>query len=483
MVGAKGYDRNISMDNKSLRAKLVAPIAVDNPVGERVLDDPVFDFVESQMMKVGSLSYAEVRWQDVEISIISLMENKTKDIKLLAHLLRCFHHANTVEKFNLSIWVLVDFMQEYWEICFPAPGKSGLLPRRKFFSQILHRLDGALEKLINSYQPRTKQQNEDLANCKVAWIEITEKLSLKSDDFEALISKLDRWLSSEQPQGLPVLSCLPNATEDAASEVEHREKQSIDFDSGTEKSSKDSLKKVADYLMEFEFGHALSLRVRRFAVWSSIESPPDGNHKGETLLTPLPKERIVEYAEQFRRNPDMVLWRDVEQSLLVNPYWFDGQHLSAQIVMKQGKADWAEAILEETQRFLARLPELTMMSFKGGVPFVGEETQSWLQSTESNKTPILVNSWSEKRDEALSMANVAGLTAALTMLNECLATAKEPRDIFYWRMLIADLLADNELEAMAYEHYHSLYHSLLDVNVQDWEPSLANQLKQIVVTK
>ncbi|MBD1557017.1 type VI secretion system protein TssA [Vibrio sp. S9_S30] len=475
-------DDNFVQD-KAIRAKISAPISEESPVGERIIDDPVFDFVESQMMKVGSLSHGDVRWEEVETGILSLMENKTKDLKLLTHLLQCFHHSNSVSRFNLSIQVTVDFMATYWETCFPAPGARGLLPRRKFFSQILQRFDAALDKLVKGSIPVTEAQSESIAKAKIAWSHTAQSLSLDDENFMAFIRKLERWLESNKLQDLPS-SSSQSAQQDTATEAgSSTSPRAVSIDTGSDKATKESLQKVADFLTEFEYGHALSIRVRRFAVWSTISTPPDANHKGETQLRPMVGERVNDYLEQLQRNPDLALWRKVEQSLTIAPYWFDGQYLSAQIALKLGQPTWAAAILEESQHFLARIPELATMSFKGGVPFINDDTKSWLRSNERVQSSSSVNSWDEKREEAFVMAKEAGLSVAMAMLNEGLASAKEPRDIFYWRLLTADLLANNGLEAMAHQHYQSLYQTVIKSKVEDWEPSLINQLQQFVVTE
>ncbi|CCO47699.1 putative Type VI secretion system-associated protein, VCA0119 [Vibrio nigripulchritudo SOn1] len=479
-------EQPVSMDDKAIREKLRAPISEDSPVGERVVDDPVFDFVESQMMKVGSLSHAEVRWAEVETGIISLFEQKTKDLKLMTHLLQCFHHSNTVDRFCLSIQVMTDFMETYWETCYPAPGARGVLPRRKFYSQIIQRFDTALEKLVKGTLPVTEQQSEAIGKAKIAWSDTAEKLSLDNDNFIAFIRKLERWLESNKLQDLPSSAPVSSAKSNSVSQSSGNSAvtpRAVEVDTGNEKAMKASLQKVADFLSEFEYGHALSVRVRRFSVWSSITTPPDGDHKGETQLRAMVGERVSEYYEQLQRNPDLALWRKVEQSLTIAPYWFDGQHLSAQIAAKIGQQSWADAILEETQNFLARIPELSGMSFKGGVPFIGEDTRSWLKSNERVQTTSTVNSWDDKRQEAFVMAKEAGLSVAMAMLNDGLSAAKEPRDVFYWRLLTADLLANNGLEAMAHQHYQSLYQSAIETKVEDWEPSLINQLQQFVVTE
>ncbi len=105
---------------------------VDNPVGERLRDDPQLNFVDSQMMKVGSLSHGEVQWEEVENSVISLLSTKTKDIKLLTVLMQCLQHKATPERFTLSIGVLVDFISHFWFECQPIPGERGAVHRKSF---------------------------------------------------------------------------------------------------------------------------------------------------------------------------------------------------------------------------------------------------------------------------------------------------------------------------------------------------------------
>ncbi|MEF1221169.1 type VI secretion system ImpA family N-terminal domain-containing protein, partial [Photobacterium damselae] len=92
------------------REQLVNQIEGDDAVGLRIIDDPLLDFIDSQMMKVGSLSHADVQWNEVESCVVNLLSNKTKDIKLLTVLLQCLQHQPTPERFTLSIAVLVDFM-------------------------------------------------------------------------------------------------------------------------------------------------------------------------------------------------------------------------------------------------------------------------------------------------------------------------------------------------------------------------------------
>lgn len=71
------------MEMTEYRQCVAKPISSSNPVGERLVDHPLFDFIEDQMMKVGSLSHASVQWDEVEHSTLKLLGEQSKDIKLL----------------------------------------------------------------------------------------------------------------------------------------------------------------------------------------------------------------------------------------------------------------------------------------------------------------------------------------------------------------------------------------------------------------
>ncbi len=109
------------------------------------------------MMKVGSLSHSEVQWHEVESAALKLLETKSKDLKLLTYLLQCLQHQCSLERFSCSLALLERFMASFWETCHPAPGPRGVLPRRKFFAQIVQRTLKAAEGLDTDFcDPDTK---------------------------------------------------------------------------------------------------------------------------------------------------------------------------------------------------------------------------------------------------------------------------------------------------------------------------------------
>ncbi|MDF5149428.1 type VI secretion system domain-containing protein, partial [Vibrio parahaemolyticus] len=77
-----------------------------------------------------------------------------------------------------------------------------------------------------------------------------------------------------------------------------------------------------------------------------------------------------------------------------------------------------------------------------------------------------------------TLAKEGDVTLALTHLNEGLTQATEPRDRAYWRLLIADVLQAEQLNAMAQQQYQTLYTQISTMSVSEWEPSLMAQLER-----
>ncbi len=464
------------MELTQYRTSIVKPIAVESPVGERLLDEPLFDFVEDQMMKVGSLSHASVQWQEVEHSAITLLNEKSKDIKLLVYLIQCLHNQLTPSRFITSFGVMSDFIEHYWNNCFPAPGKRGNLPRRKFFSQMCQRFSIAVDKF--DFASLDSQDREELQAVVEGWQKTIEANELSSDVADSVALTITNQLKRTQEREKLQQTAAPISTDSATTQASAAPVSSLSVDNSSDKAAKQTLLKVAEYLADQESGSALAIRVRRHALWGAITALPDHDHNGKTLLRGMQMERVKEYQNQLHQ-PDLALWRKVEQSLTIAPYWFEGQLISHDIAKALGQESWCQAIREETQSFIQRYPSVVELKFKDGSPLLTDLVRDWLASGEVASTGGSVSgNWSEQREQAFSLAKEGGIAVAMSMLNDGLVAATEPRDRFYWRLLSADLLKHNHLDAMATEQYQTLKQEIMQTNVTEWEPSLIEQLER-----
>ncbi|MBD0785058.1 type VI secretion system protein TssA [Vibrio sp. Y2-5] len=462
------------MDITQYRASIVRPICTASPTGERLLDEPLFDFIEDQMMKVGSLSHAAVQWQEVEHSVVTLLNEKSKDIKLLVYLLQCLHHQLTPKRLITSFGVMSDFIAHYWQDSFPAPGKRGNLPRRKFFSQICQRFALAVNKF--DFSVLDSQDRDELQQVVQEWQAVIEANELLSDVAESVAMTTFSQLKKAQEREKVAQAADQKPAKSASTSPSPA--SSLAIDNSSDKAAKQTLLKVAEYLSEQESSGALAIRVRRHALWGAIATLPDHDHLGQTLLRGMQIERVKEYQDQMH-SPDLALWRRVEHSLTISPYWFEGQLMSHDIAKALGQDGWCKAIIEENQSFIERFPTVLDLKFKGGSPFVTDAVREWLTAYQSfDATASNSGCWQDQREEAFTLAKEGGIAVAMSMLNDGLVAATEPRDRFYWRLLSADLLKHNHLDAMAKEQYQTLKQEIIQTSVTEWEPSLIEQLER-----
>ncbi len=466
------------MNIQDYRNIIISPISSESCVGERLLDDPLYDYIDEQMMKVGSLSHSSIHWSEVENSILTLFREKTKDIKLLISLVQCLHHQVNAERLILSFFVFADYLSEFWLDGFPFPGERGKLPRRKFFTLLVQRFDLLIEKY--DFSTLSLSDLEDLSIAIETWSQAVDKHELRLASVEALLAKVtikiknlkERQTIQSHHQIQTTGDCFQRHEEIS---VAPSPASSLDFDGSSAKTIKQTLIKVSEFLSEQEYGALLAIRTRRYALWSNIDFLPDHNAEGETQLRGVSPERLKEYSDSMC-SPDLVLWRKVENSLNLAPYWIDGQYMSAQIARAIGMDAWEIAILDETKQFISRLPKIMDLKFKDGMPFVSEETKKWID-THAKPQGQSVHDWQIAHEKIKQTAKEAGMSVAISMVNDGLNRAVEPRDKVYWQWLLAELLESNQLVAVANEQYRTLYEQILPMKMSDWEPSFIEKIK------
>lgn len=483
------------VDIARIRELVSQPISEDNPVGISVADDSLYDFIEEQMMKVGSLSHGTVQWKKVEEAAITLLSEQTKDLKLLISLLQCFHHRNTSVSLTVSLFVLGDFVHKYWETCYPYAGKKGDLPRRKFFNQIVQRVELAVEKL--DFNQCSADQLNELHEMTLYWDDIAEKIEFDLSATDAAIAKIRR-LAREAAQRLELnKKSEAKKTTNAERTAPSSKSQSISINTDSDKTTKQALLDMANFLEEEGDAIELVVRMRRYAVWSGIDSLPE--HKNnKSLVNAPPKDRTSEYWSLLD-NADVDLWKRVETTLSMAPFWFGGQYLSYQIAQKLGYTSSAQAILQETQRFLKRWPELYDFTFRSGEPLFSDECKEWLETSrlvgnnnvessnvESNNVDsghVQSDDWASYKKQAIDLVKTDGLEVGLSMVNTAINNTKDLRSHAHWKLISAELLQEKGLHTLALEQLQSLHAQIESMTVSEWEPSILKRIEKYIQVK
>lgn len=464
-------------------APILAPLPGDGQagVGRPVEDSADYAWLDEEMMKVGSLQHGEVDWVSAETRAVRLLSEVGKDLKVLGHLLHCLQRDGNGVRFALSLRLLAGSLGQWWCDAYPFAGGCGAKWRPRLFQQFTQRavaLAAALD---------FKGADDEYRACRTSLnslVALAKSQVLPDAELDELRRAFEAARPDESPGSNSALSAPTPPAAQGAVEVgvgADPQMPKISLEAGNERGNRQALLKMADFLNEQAPGDALGYRLRRHAIWHAIQALPATRDGVRTELAPVSPDRAADYRDMVARGGDLVVWRRIENSLAVSPYWLEGHRLSASLAAQLGHERCADAIRDEAGRFVARLEGIEVLTFNDGSPFVDTASLDWLHSTPASGMESGHAStgepWQAGLAEAREQLVNKGLEAALQHLDQGLASSRSPRDSVYWRLASAELLRDAGLEALARQYYLAIQHSVTGIALEQWEPALLSRLE------
>lgn len=462
-------------------ARLLTSLPDEQIRGAVLADEPRWDYVETELVKLGSLAHSQVDLNAVAEACLGLLESRTKDMRVLAQLLRCLQHPAKATPLGAAISLLEAWIQAYWLLAWPGNASQ----KQRLMVQIVKRFEGALPRICESASAA------ELAQL-LAQAEQLERVWLaqcpdKGELLDPLVMGLKRAQRQQVAQAQADAAGQPQSSGAAAASNPTSAGPSasgamllsggggsagVDVDSSNDRAWRQTQLKVAELLIERQPEAAVGYRLRRHAVWAGITAVPMSGAGNKTPLAPMSADMVDEYRAAMNA-PDQGLWQRIEQSLTLAPYWFEGHRLSAEVAQKLGFGAVAQAIAEELGAFLQRLPALRELAFSDGSPFLSPECSRWLQPAKGGSGEAGL------AEEVAQRHGEQGVAAALALLDERMAQLKEPRDRFHALLVQAELLAQEGMEALARQHYQHLWQEASRLGLSHWEPGLVNRLESL----
>lgn len=455
-----------SISQHPWQALLLTPLTTEQTEQRLADNDPEWERIDGQMVRLGSLTHNTLDIPALQQVALSLLAQKSKDFRLLVHLLRTLQHAGQPDELMLAITLLTDYVQHFWNIAWP----QNALHKRRFAQQILKRFDAASGSFC---QKATEAQRENvqglLAHLAQVWHSDEPVLAKDVDSLRICYARqpsriTEHAVASELPASPAVTT--PAVATGAASPA-------LSIDDSSDKAWRQTLLKMADLLCENHPELDIGFRLRRHAIWHTLTVAPVAQSDSKTPLAAVSADMVADYQGKIA-NADPVLWKQVEQSLTLAPYWFEGHVISAQIATRLGYENVTCAIRDELNAFLTRLPALKTLLFTDKTPFLSPESAQWLLQASGSQ---------QERDATLEQEGIwqcyqqQGLEAALLMMDKQSQQA-EPRGRFYHQLLSAQLLEKAGLTALAQQQYHSLLQMGLQLQLREWEPALMDLLSE-----
>lgn len=241
----------------------------------------------------------------------------------------------------------------------------------------------------------------------------------------------------------------------------------VSIDTSNDRAWKNTLLKVADYLIERDFSNPIGYQLRRFAIWSLITVAPLAEND-RTQLAAVSQDRINDYKILIEKALSSDVWKEIEYSLTLAPYWIEGHYLSAKIAERMSYPQVAKAIKESVLSFIERLPELKQLKFNDGTPFISDECSSWLY--DNNEINQALVSDIQLNEQIGDYYKEQGILNTLKFINDQSYT--DLRSQIYAQLSSIELLEKEGLHNLAKQQYFTLEQAISPIMVKDWEPSL-----------
>lgn len=445
------------------------------PVNE---NNPLWDYVDSAVATMGTISHNQIDMDKVQQNALLLFK-ETKDIRVIVHLLRTLQHGKKPQDISLAIFLFSAYIQKYWLIAAPQPKLKARL-----FKQIIQRFlqankvfeaeaTGIEKKLAFNYAQAIKQffdENEQIYDA----------------DLDQLIMEYERF-SSQSAQQAEVdnsSSAVNNegagqSSTDGKTEASNKSQQTsssspiqnIEVNHENEAAWRRTLIKVAEILFERNPGDPIGVRLRRHAIFNTLSVPVNNNDV--TDLMSVPVDRVNEYKTNITKMT-VAQWTQIENELTLMPFWLEGHYISANVASHLGFANVAEAILEELQSLLHRLPKLYDLKYSDKTPFISADMKKWV----TPKNQSSQNSMAGFETLVFDCYEEKGLQAAVEMI-EASGHSQEMRDNYYYQTINAQLLKHAGFKTVAKQQALSMLVACENMTLSEWEPSFIDTLTQL----
>lgn len=456
--------------------RLLTPLPVDRVSGAVPADDPLWEDVETEMVKLGSLAHSQVDLNAVAEQCLTLLETRTKDMRVLVQLLRCLQHPAKATPFATALMLLDDWVNVYWTTAWP----QNTLQKTRLMTQVAKRFDSVLPRVAENASVAELGQlltlSEQFAQ---RWSAVAPDNTL-FDDLTVSLRRTQSRRAEQVKANEPPPRAQATASVASSSSGQAEPKPSVDINHSDDRAWRQTQLKVAELLVEQQADTPVGYRLRRHAIWSGITTPPLTSKGNATQLAPMSADMVDDYKAAMGQ-ADKALWARVEQSLVLAPYWFEGHMLSAQIAAQLGCQAAASAIADELHAFLTRLPTLRELTFNDGTPFLTDACREWVDAGQTNGESSSGQS-DDLAGEAAKCRAEKGLNAAMTLLDKKMAKIKEPRGRFYAQLILADLLAEEGMKTLATQHYHALWQETQRLGLSQWEPGLVSRLERFATS-
>ncbi|PXZ07188.1 type VI secretion system protein TssA [Gilliamella apicola] len=449
---------------------------IDDPTLPVDDENPLWDYIDSSITIIGTINHSQIDFDKLQQNALQLLK-QTKDMRVITHLLRTLQHAKKPQNILLAIYLFSAYIPKYWLVSAPQPQL-----KKKLFRQVIQRFLQANKNFdLEATAIEKKLAFEYLGIIKKFFEENNQTID---DDFLQLITAYERFsaqssissvdentIDHETPSKVKTATVDGNEVKNQPQQAAHTAFQTITINHNTEVEWKRTLIKVAELLMERNPSAPIGARLRRHAIFSSLSEPINNNNVTELMSAHI--DRVNEYKSNIK-NITIEEWIKIENELTLMPFWLEGHYISAAVASNLGFDLVAEAILDEVQVLLNRIPKLYDLKYSDLTPFISADMKKWLKP----KNQSSPNEPEKLEELVFDCFDKNGLEVAVKMLEEH-CRSQDMRDNYYCQKINAQLLKHAGFKAVAKQQALSILMACENMTLSEWEPSFIEALTQI----
>ncbi|MBN6063477.1 type VI secretion system protein TssA [Aggregatibacter actinomycetemcomitans] len=453
-----------------------APIGVPDEEGE------VFSSIDEQVIKFGSLQHDSINWDLLINNSRQYLSVTCKDYKVLQYLGYALLHRDFKSNLLDFLSLFSKFNDKYLFIAYPKPSKDNTVNRfkAKSISLILERIENAA---VNN--PDIKFTNAEHNRAVVLIHELISQLSKYISNAEPVFSRLQRFVKerSNSEEKIPTISSQVLSTQ-----VEKRTISSVQnnlnfpdankVDLTNTRQLKQFYLQVADTTYLIEPGSTLGYISRRFGLWHGIAQLPEMSAQGNTMMQPVPIDKVSDYREQVVSSPSTDLLVRIEKTVTTSPYWIEGSYLSAKCCQALKFNDAAEAIRNSTKQFVDKFPMFHSAKFQNGEPFLNDDVLNWLSEATTNSSSK-VSSVDDLKNNFYECYSSDGFVAVLKLIDEQLKLTIDARSRHYLQFEKVRFFLKENMLTIAINELSELIENCKKYTVKEWDSAFFTQLEQL----
>jgi len=459
------------------------PISAASPVGDPVRYDEIFERLQAQMDKIGSLTGEEPDWRQVVELATEILKGKSKDMLVMTYLTLGLFETDGYNGLTAAFEAYTEFLNKFWENCYPK-----VKPPQGRYNAIQYLAERIvpLVELVGGQAKKnpTAAEREAVHKCQEAVAKLDEavtKAFAQQPDTPNLLPMVRAFKALRDkvgPLGAPPAAAAPTAPAGApAAEGAAPAVAAVPETFTTATQAVQVVVKVAKYLLSQDNKDARAYRLMRAVHLGGLAAAPK-----DRIIPGPPDTRRTAFENLASSGNWAQLLTEAEGQFASTPLWLDMQRYVALALNGHGPSHKPahDAVAFETVALYKRLPEVFDLSFKDGKPFADGATKAWLgeivgQFGGGGPGAARGDTVAEAVAEARKLLSEAKGPEAVKRLSAEMDHAGSRRQRFRAQLALAGFCVDMNRLTLAQSLLEGLESWIDQFRLEEWEPDLAAQ--------